>query len=175
MTVPINYRIPFRLCCFVSWTMWLRIFAGRFYTRNNRSLNVCMTVLRRVQKVIERLHGGFARVQKGLEVSSWGGCTCTKGPWSWFKGFCVVYKRVLKLVQGVLHVYKKALKLVQGAFARVQKGIERCKWLCLKLLHRLFVYFLLCFTDNLFVFYFTSQILYRFPKIFYRIVWLFLI
>ena len=127
MTVPINYRIPFRLCCFVSWTMWLRIFAGRFYTRNNRSLNVCMTVLRRVQKVIERLHGGFARVQKGLEVSSWGFCTCTKGPWSWFKGFCVVYKRVLKLVQGVLHVYKKALKLVQGAFARVQKGIERCK------------------------------------------------
>ena len=38
-----------------------------------------------------------------------------------------MYKRILKLVQGVLHVYKKALKLVQGAFARVQKGIERCK------------------------------------------------
>ena len=55
-----------------------------------------MEVLRRVQKVFERLHGGFARVQKGLEVSSWGG----------------------------LHVYKKVLKLVQGAFARVQKGIE---------------------------------------------------
>ena len=29
-----------------------------------------MAVLRRVQKGIERLHGGFARVQKGLEVSS---------------------------------------------------------------------------------------------------------
>ena len=127
MTVAINYRYPFRLYCFVSWTMRLRTFAGRFYTRNKKSLNVCMTVLRRVQKVLERLHGGFARVQKGLEVSSWGFCTCTKGPWSWFKGFCVVYKRVLKLVQGVLHVYKKALKLVQGAFARVQKGFERCK------------------------------------------------
>ena len=33
----------------------------------------------------------------------------------------------MKLVQGVLYVYKKALKLVQGTFARVQKGIERCK------------------------------------------------
>ena len=38
-----------------------------------RDLNACMTVLRREQKVLERLHGGFARVQKGLEVSSWGG------------------------------------------------------------------------------------------------------
>ena len=31
------------------------------------------------------------------------------------------------MTQGVLHVYKKVLKLVQGVFARVQKGIERCK------------------------------------------------
>ena len=61
-----------------------------------RSLNVCMKVLRHVQKVFERLHGGFARVQKGFEVSSRGG----------------------------LHVYKRALKLVQGVLRRVQKGIE---------------------------------------------------
>ena len=61
---------------------------------NKRALIVCMAVLHReqssierlhdgfacVQKGIERLHGGFARVQKGLEVSSWGFCTCTKGP-----------------------------------------------------------------------------------------------
>ena len=38
-----------------------------------------------------------------------------------------VYKKALKLVQGALHVYKRVLKLVQGVFARVQKGIERCK------------------------------------------------
>ena len=38
-----------------------------------------------------------------------------------------VYKKALKLVQGVLHEYKRVLKLVQGAFARVQKGFERCK------------------------------------------------
>ena len=53
-----------------------------------RSLNVCMTVLRRVQKVIERLPGGFARVQKGLEVSSWG---------------VHVYKRALNDVKMVLY------------------------------------------------------------------------
>ena len=57
-----------------------------------------MMVLHREQKVLERLHGGFARVQKGLEVSSWG-----------------------------VHVYKRALKLVQGVLRRVQKGLERCK------------------------------------------------
>ena len=61
----------------------------------------------------EHLHGGITQG--------------TIGPWTFVGRFCVVYKRVLKLVQGVLHVYKKALKLVQGAFARVQKGIERCK------------------------------------------------
>ena len=44
-----------------------------------RALNICMPVLRHVQKGLERLHDGFARVQKDLEVSSWGVCTCTKG------------------------------------------------------------------------------------------------
>ena len=71
-----------------------------------------MTVLHVCKKALKLVHGDFARVQKGIEVSSWG---------------VHVYKRVLKLVQGVLHVYKKVLKLVQGVFARVQKGIERCK------------------------------------------------
>ena len=55
------------------------MFAGRFCIMNKRALNVCMEVLRREQKGIERLHDGFARVQKGLEVSSWVFCTCTKG------------------------------------------------------------------------------------------------
>ena len=48
------------------------MFAGRFCIVNNWALNVCMTVLRREQKVLERLQDGFARVQKGLEVSSRG-------------------------------------------------------------------------------------------------------
>ena len=65
---------------------------------NNDTQNVCRTVLHREQKVLERLHDGFARVQKGLEVSSWG-----------------------------VHVYKRALKLVQGVLRRVQKGLEQCK------------------------------------------------
>ena len=77
---------------------------------NKRALNVCMTVLHVYKKALKLVHGDFARVQKGIEVGSWGGVQ--------------VYKRVLKLVQGVLHVYKKVLKLVQGVFARVQKGIE---------------------------------------------------
>ena len=68
-----------------------------------------MTVLRRVQKVLERLHGGFARVQKGLEVSSWG---------------VHVYKRALKLVQGVLRRVQKDIEVSSRGFARVQKGIE---------------------------------------------------
>ena len=36
----------------------------------NVAPNICMAVLRRVQKGLERLHDGFARVQKGPEVSS---------------------------------------------------------------------------------------------------------
>ena len=43
-------------------------------------MNVCMTVLRRVQKGIERLHDGFARVQKGIERLHDGFAPCTKGP-----------------------------------------------------------------------------------------------
>ena len=45
-----------------------------------RLLKLVQAGLHREQKGIERLHDGFARVQKGLEVSSWGFCTCTKGP-----------------------------------------------------------------------------------------------
>ena len=71
----------------------LNICMGGGYTRNNWSLNVCMTVLHvckkglklvhgvfaRVQKGIEVSSRGFARVQKGLEVSSRGFASCTKG------------------------------------------------------------------------------------------------
>ena len=112
---------------FTHGTIGLWTFVGRFCAVNNWFLNVCMTVLHREQKGLERLHDDFAGVQKGIEVSSWGFCTCTKGYWSWFMVVLQVYKRVLKLVQGVLHVYKKALKLVQGALRRIQKGIEQCK------------------------------------------------
>ena len=111
--MAVNYRYPFRLYCFVSWTMRLRTFAGRFYTRNKRPLNVCMTVLRRVQKGFEHVHAGFA--------------SCTKRPWTFAWRFCAVYKRSLNVCMAVLHVCKKGLKLVQGVFARVQKGLERCK------------------------------------------------
>ena len=59
-----------------------------------RSLNVCRTVVHGCKKALKLIHGdfarvqkgievssrGFARVQKGLEVSSRGFCTCTKGP-----------------------------------------------------------------------------------------------
>ena len=50
----------------------LEVTSSRFCIVNNWSLNVCMTVLRRVQKGIEVSSRGFARVQKGLEVSSRG-------------------------------------------------------------------------------------------------------
>ena len=60
---------------------------------NKRYLNVCMTVLHVCKKALKLVHGdfarvqkgievssrGFARVQKGLEVSSRDFCTCTKG------------------------------------------------------------------------------------------------
>ena len=107
------FWFPFRQYGFVAWTISHWTFARRFYTRNNRALNVCMTVLRREQKGIERLHDGFA--------------SCTKGLWTFAWRFCDMYKRSLNVCMEVLHVCKKALKLVQGAFARVQKGFERCK------------------------------------------------
>ena len=43
------------------------MFAGRFCIVNNWALNVCMEVLRRVQKGFEHLHAGFASCTKGLE------------------------------------------------------------------------------------------------------------
>ena len=66
-------------------------------------------------------------------------------------------KRALNVCMVVLHVCKKALKLVQWDFARVQKGIEVSSRGVVTMTK------------------ITSQILYRFPKILYRIVWLFLI
>ena len=45
-----------------------------FCIMNNVAPNICMAVLRKEQSVLERLHDGFARVQKGLEVSSRGFC-----------------------------------------------------------------------------------------------------
>ena len=50
------------------------------------------------KRVLKLVHGGFAGVQKGIEVGS--------------RGFARV---------------QKALKLVQGALRHVQKGIEQCK------------------------------------------------
>ena len=41
------------------------MFAGRFCIVNNWALNVCMEVLRRVQKGFEHLHAGFASCTKG--------------------------------------------------------------------------------------------------------------
>ena len=55
------------------------MFAGRFCIVNKWVLNVCMTVLHVYKKALKLVHGGFARVQFGIEVSSWGFCTCTKG------------------------------------------------------------------------------------------------
>ena len=54
-------------------------------------MNVCMTVLRRVQKVLERLHGGLH-----------------------------VYKRALKLVQGVLRRVQKGIEVSSRRFAFCQ-------------------------------------------------------
>ena len=44
-----------------------------------RALKLVQGVLRRVQKDIEVSSWGFARVQKGIEVSSRGFASCTKG------------------------------------------------------------------------------------------------
>ena len=50
------------------------MFAGRFCVMYKRALKLLQAGLHREQKVLERLHDGFARVQKGLEVSSRGFC-----------------------------------------------------------------------------------------------------
>ena len=46
---------------------------------NKRALNVCMEVLHVCKKALKLVHGDFARVQKGIEVSSRGFASCTKG------------------------------------------------------------------------------------------------
>ena len=71
MTVAIyNYWFPYRLYCFVSWSMWLRTFAWRFYARNNRFLNVCMTVLHVYKKALKLVRGDFAFCQITINVLS---------------------------------------------------------------------------------------------------------
>ena len=92
---------------------WHWTLAGRFCMMNKRALKLLQAGLHRDQKVLERLHDGFARWTKGL--------------WSCFKPVCIVNKRYLNVCMTVLHVYKNALKLVQGALRRVRKGFERCK------------------------------------------------
>ena len=68
-----------------------------------------MGVLHVYKKVLKLVQGGFARVQKGIEVSSRG---------------LHVYKKALKLVQGVLHVYKRALNDVKMVLYSEQFGLE---------------------------------------------------
>ena len=46
---------------------------------NKRALNVCMEVLHVCKKALKLVQGGFARVQKSIEVSSGGFASCTKG------------------------------------------------------------------------------------------------
>ena len=113
MITTIIVRVRFRLYCLYN-KQWYWTFAWKFYTQNNRSLNVCRTVLHREQLGLERLHGGFA--------------PCAKGLWTVACRFCVMYKRALNVCMTVLHVCKKTLKLVHGGFARVQKGIEVSSW-----------------------------------------------
>ena len=107
MITTIIVRILFRLYCLYN-KQWYWTFAWKFYTQNNRSLNVCRTVLHCEQLGLEHLHAGFA--------------SCTKGPWTLAGRFCIMNKRYLNVCMTVLHVCKKALKLVHGDFARVQKG-----------------------------------------------------
>ena len=104
------FWFPFRQYGFVAWTISHWTFAGRFYTRNNRALNVCRTVLRRVQKGIERLHDGFA--------------PCAKGYWTFAGRFCAVCKKALNVCRTVLHDEQKGIERLHGGFARVQKGLE---------------------------------------------------
>ena len=46
---------------------------------NKRALNVCMTVLHVYKKDLKLVQGVLRRVQKGIEVSSRGFASCTKG------------------------------------------------------------------------------------------------
>ena len=49
-----------------------------------------MVVLHKKQSVFERLHGGFARVQKGIEVTSRGFARAQKGLEVGSSRFCVI-------------------------------------------------------------------------------------
>ena len=109
MITTIIVRILFRLYCLYN-KQWYWTFAWKFYTQNNRSLNVCRTVLHCEQLGLERLHGGFA--------------PCAKGLWTFACRFCVVYKRALNACRTVLHHEQKVLERLHDGFARVQKGLE---------------------------------------------------
>ena len=56
---------------------------------NKRYLNVCMTVLHVCKKALKLVHGDFARVQKGPEVSS--------------RGFARVQKGIEQCKNGLVH------------------------------------------------------------------------
>ena len=61
---------------------------------NNEALNICMGGgVHKEQLVLERLHDGFARVQKGIEVSSRGFARVQKGLEVSSRGFCTCTKR----------------------------------------------------------------------------------
>ena len=77
---------------------------------NNEVLNICIEVLHKEQKVLERLHGGFAQGTKGSLTFAW--------------RFCAVYKKALNVCMELLHHEQKGFERLHGAFARVQKGIE---------------------------------------------------
>ena len=119
-----TFFIPIRTIRFLSWTLRHRTFACRFCFMYKKALNVCMTVLHVCKKALKLVHGDFARVQKGIEVGSWGVCRCTKGYWSWFKGFCTCTKRHWSWFKGGLHVYKRALNDVKMVLYSEQFGHE---------------------------------------------------
>ena len=111
MITTIIVRILFRLYCLYN-KQWYWTFAWKFYTQNNRSLNVCRTVLHCEQLGLERLHGGFAPCAKGLWTFACRFCVVYKRPWTLAGRFCIMNKRYLNVCMTVLHVYKRALKLV---------------------------------------------------------------
>ena len=62
-------------------------FAERFYARNNRSLNACMTVLHVYKRALKVVQGALRRVKKGLERCKNGLVQWTIWAWSCFKSF----------------------------------------------------------------------------------------
>ena len=65
----------------------------------NKAWNLCIEVLRMEQLAFERLQGGFARVQKGIEVSSRGFARVQKGLEVSSRGFCTCTKGYCVMIQ----------------------------------------------------------------------------